>query len=169
MVVNATSSSTIFQLYLASQFYRWRKPDKNADLSQVTAKLYCIEYTSPWMGFDLTTSVVIATDCTGSCKSNYHAITTTTAPCIYLWVNTYIIIPQTPSSVHAKPCPFWCMIFTSLPVKIVFLCLVEINVRSIKTRFDLLPCVVSLHAITFESNRPWTYMTHNLFAWYAIN
>jgi hypothetical protein len=37
-----------------------------------------IEYTSLWTGFELTTSVVIVTDCTGSCKSNYHAITTTT-------------------------------------------------------------------------------------------
>ena len=26
--------------------------------------------------FELTTSVVIGTDCTGSCKSNYHTITT---------------------------------------------------------------------------------------------
>jgi hypothetical protein len=31
-------------------------------------------------GFKLTTLVVIGTDCTGSCKSNYHTITTTTAP-----------------------------------------------------------------------------------------
>jgi hypothetical protein len=29
---------------------------------------------------ELTTSVVIGTDCIGSCKSNYHAITTTAAP-----------------------------------------------------------------------------------------
>ena len=28
------------------------------------------------MGFELTTLVVIATDCTGSCKSNYYTITT---------------------------------------------------------------------------------------------
>jgi hypothetical protein len=34
----------------------------------------------PWPGFELTTLVVIGTDCTGSCKSNYHTITTTTAP-----------------------------------------------------------------------------------------
>ena len=40
----------------------------------------CNEYASPWTGFELTTLVVIGTDCTGSCKSNYHAITTTTAP-----------------------------------------------------------------------------------------
>ena len=28
------------------------------------------------MGFKLTTLVMIDTDCTGSCKSNYHTITT---------------------------------------------------------------------------------------------
>ena len=32
------------------------------------------------MWFKLTTLVVIDTDCTGSCKSNYHMITATTAP-----------------------------------------------------------------------------------------
>jgi hypothetical protein len=37
-------------------------------------------YTSPWTGFKLTTSVVIGTDCIGSCTSNYHTITATTAP-----------------------------------------------------------------------------------------
>ena len=31
-------------------------------------------------GFELTTLVVIGTDCTGSCKSNYHTITTMTDP-----------------------------------------------------------------------------------------
>jgi hypothetical protein len=40
---------------------------------------YCIKYTSPWSGFELTTLVVIGSDCIGSYKSNYHAITTTTA------------------------------------------------------------------------------------------
>jgi hypothetical protein len=29
-------------------------------------------YTSPWLGFELTTSVVIWTDCIGSCKSSHH-------------------------------------------------------------------------------------------------
>ena len=42
--------------------------------------LCCIECTSQWAGFKLTTLVVIGTDCIGSCKSNYHTITTTTAP-----------------------------------------------------------------------------------------
>jgi hypothetical protein len=31
-------------------------------------------------GFELSTPVVIGTDCIGSCKSNYHMITATTAP-----------------------------------------------------------------------------------------
>ena len=31
-----------------------------------------------WAGFELTTLVVISTDCTDSCKSNYHTITTRT-------------------------------------------------------------------------------------------
>jgi len=36
----------------------------------------CIEYTSPRVGFELTFLVEIGTDCTASCKSNYHMITT---------------------------------------------------------------------------------------------
>jgi hypothetical protein len=39
-----------------------------------------ILYTSPWSIFELTTSVVIGTDCICSCLSNYHVITATTIP-----------------------------------------------------------------------------------------
>jgi hypothetical protein len=38
-----------------------------------------------WEEFELIALVVICTDCIGSCKSNYYAITTTTAPIVY-WV-----------------------------------------------------------------------------------
>ena len=41
----------------------------------------CIEYTSPRTGFGPTTLVVISTDCTSSCKSNYHTITTALLGC----------------------------------------------------------------------------------------
>jgi hypothetical protein len=36
-------------------------------------------YISPCTGFELTTLMVIGTDCTGSCKSNYDTMTTTAA------------------------------------------------------------------------------------------
>ena len=73
-----------FQLYRGGQFLWWRKSEdkeKTIDLSLVTDKLdHILLCTVPWLRFELTTSVVIGTDCIGCCKSNYHRITATTTP-----------------------------------------------------------------------------------------
>ena len=83
-----TPLSTMSKLYRGNQLY-WRRkseyPEKTTDLSEVTNKLYHImlyQVHLAWVGFELTTLVVICTDCTGSCKFNYHTNTNTTAPAL---------------------------------------------------------------------------------------
>jgi hypothetical protein len=63
--------------------------EKTTDLSQVTDKLYHIMLcTSPLSRFELPRTVVIGTDCIGSCKSNYHTIKATTV----LWKMDYMVL-----------------------------------------------------------------------------
>ena len=88
-----------FQLYRGGQFYWWRSvllvevsfigggnrrtrkipPTCHKSLTNFI-KLFIMLFTSPLSSFELTTSVVIGTDCIGNCKSNCHTITATTTP-----------------------------------------------------------------------------------------
>jgi len=86
MVLNATFNN-ISDISWRSVFW-WRKPDKLYHIM-----LYRVHLA--WAGFELTTLVVICTDCIGSYKSNYHTITT--APLskytnVFLYTILYITI-----------------------------------------------------------------------------
>ena len=84
MVFNTTFNNISVTRYIVvvSFLIGGRNWKKNTDLPQVTDKLYHImlyQVHLVWVGFELTTFVVLGIDWIGSCKSNYHTITTTMA------------------------------------------------------------------------------------------
>ena len=66
-------------------------------------------YTSPRSRFELIASVVIATDCIGSCKSNYHVIAAMTAPVVF----------QPSNPMAGKICEMFVKLLNNLEIKTV--------------------------------------------------
>ena len=79
--------------------------DKTTDLSQVTDKLYDIILHRAHLtcaGFELTTLLVIGSDCIGSFKSSYHMITTTIVPVLFGSLQTFSYTNVYTVSVHTN-------------------------------------------------------------------
>jgi hypothetical protein len=88
MVLNATFNNiSVMSWRSVLLMVETRGPGENH--RPVVSHWQTLSHTSPWMGVEPTTPLAIGTDCIGSCKSNYHAITATTAPSIIEW---YIFI-----------------------------------------------------------------------------
>jgi hypothetical protein len=61
--------------------------------------IICIEYTSLWNRFEITTLVMVGTDCSGSFKSNYHTIMTNPVPTKF-YIYLFIALSQLSAPFH---------------------------------------------------------------------
>ena len=94
---------------------------------------------------------MIGTDCTGSCKSNYHTITTTTVPCIHgcIYIFAWLHINK------FTKCGF-CS--SSLPTFVLFPVIrIETTIKKCDT--DLLNSIPTV-------GRVWRYQSDNTFLIY---
>ena len=108
-----------------------------------TITLCCIEYTQPWTGFELTTLVVLSTDCIGSCLSNYHAITATI-------LNFGKILKR--STIQKHMLTFFRISFSSFPF-FLFFCLVLLLKQSLNKLIFL-----GLAWCVFKIPQTWSFM-----------
>ena len=81
-----TQHSTTFQLFVAISFIGWGNRITRSHWLTLSHN-FASSTPLPWTGFEITTLVVIGTDCTGSYKSNKHTITIR-----YVWGRLPIVL-----------------------------------------------------------------------------
>ena len=94
-----TPLSTIFQLYRGGQFYWWRKPEEpeKENHRPVASHWQTLSHNVVHLALIVIRThniSAIDTDCIGSCKSNNHTITATTASHVYMVIYSYLMWVQ---------------------------------------------------------------------------